>query len=166
MEIGHRRESVDTTQTTDTLSGLQVCALAAGGSHSCEVTATSELFTWGYGSSGQLGHGDFENQLVPKQVAALHDACVIAVATSSITDLGHTVAVTRNGSVFGWGEVERLGTPAGTAAALCCTQTQSLVEKSATLCIRAITHSFHANAVSPDSPDAWTIYERRRDETR
>ncbi len=41
------------------LSGLQVCALAAGRRRSCAVTASGELFTRSYGGGGLLEHGNF-----------------------------------------------------------------------------------------------------------
>jgi alpha-tubulin suppressor-like RCC1 family protein len=95
--------------TIDMLSGLRVCALAAGGFRSGAVTAAGELFTWGYGGGGELGYGDFIDQVVPRRVEALRDACVVAVAA----------ARTRDGSVFGWGLIVELGMP-GTAVAVLC----------------------------------------------
>lgn len=42
--------------------------IAAGGAHSACITASGELFTWGKGRYGRLGHGDSEDQLKPKLV--------------------------------------------------------------------------------------------------
>ena len=39
-----------------------------------------ELYTWGKGRYGRLGHGDSEDQLKPKLVEALHGFRVIDVA--------------------------------------------------------------------------------------
>lgn len=44
--------------------------IAAGGAHSACITASGELFTWGKGRYGRLGHGDSEDQLKPKLVSA------------------------------------------------------------------------------------------------
>lgn len=61
-----------------------------------------------------LGHGDFDDEMVPRRVEALQNACVVAVGMF-IDGPGHTDAVTRDGSVFSWGyELEGLGIP-GTA---------------------------------------------------
>ena len=49
-----------------------VIDIAVGSNYSAAVTARGELFTWGQGKSGRLGHGDTEDRLLPTKV------CVIA----------------------------------------------------------------------------------------
>ena len=55
------------------LQGRRVVSVAAGWYHSMAVVETAEggreLYTWGYGGFGQLGHGDHNNKLVPTRVA-------------------------------------------------------------------------------------------------
>ena len=41
------------------LRGKKVVRVAAGGSHSAAVTESGQLFTWGKGSYGRLGHGEY-----------------------------------------------------------------------------------------------------------
>ena len=48
----------------------QVFAIAAGAIHSACVTTRGELFTWGYGGDGRLGHGDTRDRLQPTLVRA------------------------------------------------------------------------------------------------
>lgn len=43
--------------------------VACGGAHSACITAAGQLYTWGKGRYGRLGHGDSEDQLVPKLVS-------------------------------------------------------------------------------------------------
>lgn len=50
---------------------MEVVDIAAGGAHSACITASGELFTWGKGRYGRLGHGDSEDQLKPKLVGEL-----------------------------------------------------------------------------------------------
>ena len=70
------------------------------------MTAAGELFTWGDdGRDGQLGLGDKGAQLLPNRVEVLQGEWVIAVSAG----VAHTVAVTRGGSVFGWGDTGVLG---------------------------------------------------------
>lgn len=45
--------------------------VACGGAHSAAITASGELYTWGKGRYGRLGHGDSDDQLKPKLVEAL-----------------------------------------------------------------------------------------------
>lgn len=80
-----------------------VRCVEAGEHTSGAVTATGKLFTWGSGT--ELGHGDNgRRKCVPTLVRALDAEFVVAV---SIAD-SHTLGVTRDGSVFGWGETEKL----------------------------------------------------------
>ena len=44
----------------EVLRGKEVVDVAAGGAHSACVTAAGELYTWGKGRYGRLGHGDSE----------------------------------------------------------------------------------------------------------
>ena len=52
----------------DSLRGTEVVDVAAGGAHSACVTAAGDLYTWGKGRYGRLGHSDSEDQLKPKLV--------------------------------------------------------------------------------------------------
>ena len=57
------------------LRGVEVVDIAAGGAHSACITASGELYTWGKGRYGRLGHGDSEDQLKPKLVSAWSQTC-------------------------------------------------------------------------------------------
>jgi hypothetical protein len=62
--------------------------------------AGGQVFTWGNGSRGCLGHGDQEDVLEPKRVeGSLLGAHVVAVAAS----IDGTAAVTEEGKLFYWG---------------------------------------------------------------
>lgn len=39
------------------LAGKQVVQIACGSTHSAAVTSEGELYTWGRGNYGRLGHG-------------------------------------------------------------------------------------------------------------
>lgn len=59
----------DRPRVIESLRGVEVVDIAAGGAHSACITASGELFTWGKGRYGRLGHGDSEDQLKPKLVS-------------------------------------------------------------------------------------------------
>jgi len=49
----------------------KVVGATAGASHTAAWTEEGELFTFGYGGGGRLGHGGDEDELVPRLVEAL-----------------------------------------------------------------------------------------------
>lgn len=53
----------------EALRNKEVVNIACGGSHSAAITVHGELFTWGKGRYGRLGHGDTEDRHVPKLVS-------------------------------------------------------------------------------------------------
>ena len=55
----------------------------------------------GDGPDGPLGHGDEQNQLLPKKVETFAGRRVIAVSAGS-----HSLALTADGAAFAWGKGE------------------------------------------------------------
>ena len=47
--------------------------IACGSSHSAAIISNGDLYTWGLGEYGRLGHGDNTTQLRPKQVSIYLD---------------------------------------------------------------------------------------------
>ena len=45
------------------LAGKQVVQIACGSTHSAAITSEGELYTWGRGNYGRLGHGKNYNML-------------------------------------------------------------------------------------------------------
>lgn len=72
-KLGHGNRLVcEKPKVIETLRGKTVVKISAGGAHSACITSSGELYTWGKGRYGRLGHGDSEDQLRPKLVEALH----------------------------------------------------------------------------------------------
>jgi len=55
----------------EALRSKRVRDIACGSSHSAAIISNGDLFTWGLGDYGRLGHGDNATQLRPKQVFRL-----------------------------------------------------------------------------------------------
>lgn len=71
-----------------------VAAVACGWRHSVALTADGDLWTFGWSKYGQLGHGDFVDQLRPKKIEDL---------AGQVQEVSggwrHTVALTKAGQV-------------------------------------------------------------------
>ena len=87
----------------EALAGQRVVAVAAGHAHSLALTADGAVWSWGWGYYGQLGHGDLQNQLLPKKVEAFAGQRVVAVSAGT----HHSFTITADGAVWSWGEGER-----------------------------------------------------------
>ena len=82
-----------------TLSQRKPKFIAAGESHSAAITEKSNLFTWGNGGFGRLGHGHDIKECSPKMVEQLADVALVSVSCGSF----HTLAVAESGAVYSFG---------------------------------------------------------------
>lgn len=67
----------------DKLVGEFVEEISCGTYHVSVLTSRNEVYTWGKGANGRLGHGDVEDRKVPTLVEALKDRHVKSVACGS-----------------------------------------------------------------------------------
>lgn len=65
------------------LVGEFVEQISCGAEHVAVLTSRSEVFTWGRGANGRLGHGDTENHNIPTLVEALKDRVVRNITCGS-----------------------------------------------------------------------------------
>jgi alpha-tubulin suppressor-like RCC1 family protein len=94
----------------------KVTGIACGKAHSVAVTELGEVFTFGCGAQGQLGHGDLENRHAPHPVEALgrsgSDVNVVDVACGG----AHTVVRTDQRYIYVWGLQQRWLAPTASMA--------------------------------------------------
>ncbi|ERN16055.1 uncharacterized protein LOC18444353 [Amborella trichopoda] len=67
----------------DKLAGETVEEIDCGSYHVAVLTSRSEVYTWGKGANGRLGHGDVEDRKTPTLVEALKDRHVKMVSCGS-----------------------------------------------------------------------------------
>uniref|UniRef100_W8AHF9 HECT-type E3 ubiquitin transferase n=1 Tax=Ceratitis capitata TaxID=7213 RepID=W8AHF9_CERCA len=102
-KLGHgNRLTMDKPKLIESLRAKKIRDIACGSSHSAAITSAGELYTWGLGEYGRLGHGDNVTQLKPKLVAALGGKRVVQVACGSRD--AQTLALTEDGVVYSWGD--------------------------------------------------------------
>ncbi|XP_021378315.1 E3 ubiquitin-protein ligase HERC2-like isoform X2 [Mizuhopecten yessoensis] len=102
-KLGHfSRWNCDKPRLIEALKSKRVRDIACGSSHSAAITSNGDLYTWGLGEYGRLGHGDNTTQLKPKQVKALSSQRVMQVACGSRD--AQTLALTDEGLVYSWGD--------------------------------------------------------------
>lgn len=81
------------------LNDVKVKNVAAGDSHVLAITTTGQLYTWGVGFYGCLGHNDEKPLTLPKLVEAFKDQQLESAAGGAF----HSLAVTASGALFAWG---------------------------------------------------------------
>ncbi|CAI5705912.1 unnamed protein product [Peronospora effusa] len=98
------------------MEGYRITAIDAGECHSCALSNEGDVFTWGLGSSGALGHGNRDNCLKPRKLECLwtrspHVKCDgdnLTRAESVVAFIAcgsyHTLAATSDGELYGWGD--------------------------------------------------------------
>lgn len=78
--------------------GQHVTQVACGSTYCAAVTSYGELYTWGRGNYGRLGHGNCDDVSVPTVVAALKSHRIVDAACGC--GEGQTIAVTDTGIVY------------------------------------------------------------------
>mmetsp|Transcript_11800 Transcript_11800/g.23727 ORF Transcript_11800/g.23727 Transcript_11800/m.23727 type:complete len:755 (-) Transcript_11800:59-2323(-) len=83
----------------DALRGVGVKQIACGSGHTVVLTGEGEVYTWGRGDDGRLGHGDNGWKYVPRLTHSLTGQIITHVTCGSY----HTAAVSSNGDLYTWG---------------------------------------------------------------
>ena len=78
---------------------FQIAQAKSGDGHCLAITNTGQLYSWGEGSYGRLGHGDTVTVKTPKHVEALKDVVVVQASCGA----RHSAAVTADGVLYTWG---------------------------------------------------------------
>ncbi|PRX74084.1 alpha-tubulin suppressor-like RCC1 family protein [Cohnella sp. SGD-V74] len=95
------------------LSGLNIKAVSAGAEHTLVLTADGDVYSFGNGAFGRLGHGDESDKTVPTLIPLFHNNIV---ATAVAAGTSHSLVLSAGGDVyaFGAGGTGRLGTGTST----------------------------------------------------
>ena len=79
----------------DTISWAQI---ECGPFHTVALSTDGEVYTWGCGGAGELGHGDYTERNVPTKVESLSGETIVKIACGMM----HTAALTSEGKLLTW----------------------------------------------------------------
>ena len=89
----------------EALGSVEIVSSSAGAGHSVAISSSGELFSWGQGYGGRLGHGNQAVQLLPQMVEALRREAI----TSAVAGSEFTVALTAKGAAYSFGTGDMTG---------------------------------------------------------
>ncbi|CAL9098655.1 unnamed protein product [Musa textilis] len=82
---------------------VKIRQVTCGEYHTAAISEDGDVYTWGLGSMGQLGHCSLQcddKELLPRRVVALDGITVKDVACGGV----HTCALTAQGALYTWGD--------------------------------------------------------------
>jgi alpha-tubulin suppressor-like RCC1 family protein len=98
--LGRLEGDLSAPRAVEGLRGVRVKAVAAGGYHSLALSDHGEVYSFGHGGYGQLGHGDQEHQPTPKLIEGLRGVRVTAIAAGGY----HSLVLSDRGALYTFGE--------------------------------------------------------------
>ncbi|XP_078435697.1 regulator of chromosome condensation (RCC1) family protein [Wolffia australiana] len=81
---------------------VKIVKVSCGEFHTAAISDIGEVYSWGLGSMGQLGHCSLqsgEKELLPRRVVSLEGIVIKDIACGGV----HTCAVTSTGALYAWG---------------------------------------------------------------
>lgn len=109
-EISDAGDCVTVPRVVGGMAGRVVVQVVAGSNHAGVLTSRHELYTFGSGCSGQLGHGSRTDEKAPRRLQAFDGLKIVSVGCGG----SHTVAVRDDGAVFTFGHRSLCGHGSGT----------------------------------------------------
>ncbi|NP_001139174.1 E3 ISG15--protein ligase HERC5.2 [Danio rerio] len=100
-QLGLRKEQalIQSPQHLQSLCGIPVAQISAGGNHSFVLSLSGVVFGWGSNSAGQLGLGDTTDRFVPTIVKSLSGKKTVSISCGG----EHTATLSKGGTVFTFG---------------------------------------------------------------
>jgi RCC1 and BTB domain-containing protein len=88
-------KSVSEPILLESLTREKIVDISCGDNYSGIVTQNGDVYTWGFGNEGQLGHGDKSDQFLPRKIANLQ-AKVKSISCGG----AHTAMLTEKGRLL------------------------------------------------------------------
>ncbi|KAJ4838177.1 Ultraviolet-B receptor uvr8 [Turnera subulata] len=100
-QLGHgdAEDRLSPTQL-GTLDGHQIVSITCGADHTTAYSdSLLQVYSWGWGDFGRLGHGNSSDLFIPQPIKALQGVRIRQIACGD----SHCLAVTLDGEVQSWG---------------------------------------------------------------
>lgn len=90
-----------TAEAFDSALEIKIKDICCGAYHSMALSVTSDVYSWGSNSRGQLGHGDLSNILKPKKIEYFSSNKINII----MIDAGdqHSAAISNSNELYTWG---------------------------------------------------------------
>ncbi|TMX00184.1 hypothetical protein EJD97_001277 [Solanum chilense] len=99
LGLGDAEDRFSPTQVS-ALDGQEIVSLTCGADHTTAYSeALKQVYSWGWGDFGRLGHGNSSDLFTPQPIKALHGIRIKQIACGD----SHCLAVTMGGEVQSWG---------------------------------------------------------------
>ncbi|CAI9771883.1 unnamed protein product [Fraxinus pennsylvanica] len=100
-QLGHGDADDRFTPTKlSALDGLEIVSVACGADHTTAYSESqSQVYSWGWGDFGRLGHGNSSDLFSPQPIKSLQSLQIKQIACGD----SHCLAVTMKGEVLSWG---------------------------------------------------------------
>ncbi|KAL3640591.1 hypothetical protein CASFOL_015559 [Castilleja foliolosa] len=103
-KLGHGSQAdIPNPQLVNALAGSNIVSVGCGEYHTCAVTITGDLYTWGDGihNFGLLGHGSELSYWIPRKIRGpMEGICVTSISCGP----WHSAAITSLGQLFTFGD--------------------------------------------------------------
>ncbi|KAL3528160.1 hypothetical protein ACH5RR_012816 [Cinchona calisaya] len=98
LGLGDRNDRL-IPEKVSAVEGENMTLVACGWRHTISVSSSGGLYTCGWSKYGQLGHGDFDDHLIPHKLNAFSKSFISQISGG----WRHTMALTADGKLYGWG---------------------------------------------------------------
>ncbi|KAI5616863.1 putative E3 ubiquitin-protein ligase HERC4 [Silurus asotus] len=99
LGLGKGKSSSLSPELLESLCGVPLAQISAGGDHSFALSLSGAVFGWGRNSAGQLGLGHTEDIYIPTCVNNLNQKKTISISCGE----EHTATLSKGGTVFTFG---------------------------------------------------------------
>jgi alpha-tubulin suppressor-like RCC1 family protein len=143
-QLGHDNAEEGFPNKVTFPEGVKIKQLDCGRGHTMAVSLDGQVFSWGRGASGCLGHGGRADERTPRLVGGILEGVKVA---SVACGRDFSIAVAEDGRVFAWGanEMEQLGVGDGVRNQRTPAQVQALAGKTI---VQVACGEYHAAAVT------------------